>query len=312
MRLVRSVANKRDDPEPLRVQLASLDEQAAALTLVYSHLEPAEAGRRVEEIVAEATTEPPAGLWVGHCGNRFAAALLVQRTSGETALVSAPRVTAKEPVETARRFLAAILAQLAADGVKLLQALVKRGQSTDALLLAELEFRHACDLSFMVSLARSFPDAPPAGSLEYVPYSPAFEGRLAAVIERTYQNSLDCPQVDGLRTLADVLAGYRATGVFDPSRWLIVRHDARDVGCLLLADHPRSNQWELIYMGVAIEVRGKGFGLEIVRHAQWLARQAGRERLVLAVDAANAPAVAAYAAAGFVEWDQRSMFLRVL
>jgi ribosomal protein S18 acetylase RimI-like enzyme len=63
-------------------------------------------------------------------------------------------------------------------------------------------------------------------------------------------------------------------------------------------------------MGVVPEARGQGLGISIVRHAQYLARAAGRERLVLAVDAANEPAIAVYAAAGFVCWDRRSVFLR--
>ena len=42
------------------------------------------------------------------------------------------------------------------------------------------------------------------------------------------------------------------------------------------------------------------------------ARQAERKRLVLAVDAANEPALRMYAAAGFQAWDRRSVFVRVL
>ena len=122
--------------------------------------------------------------------------------------------------------------------------------------------------------------------------------------------SLDCPHIEPARGIDDVLAGYRATGVFDPARWLIVGHQGNDVGCVLLADHPQLDQWELIYMGVVPEARGRRFGLGIARHAQWLARQAGRERLTLAVDAANSPALDVYAAAGFVIWDQCHVFLR--
>jgi hypothetical protein len=34
--------------------------------------------------------------------------------------------------------------------------------------------------------------------------------------------------------------------------------------------------------------------------------------LVLAVDAANEPAIATYAAAGFAGWDRRSVFVRIV
>jgi GNAT superfamily N-acetyltransferase len=110
----------------------------------------------------------------------------------------------------------------------------------------------------------------------------------------------------------DVLAGYRATSSFDPSRWFVARHSGQDVGCLLLADIADANQWLLVYMGLLPAARGRGLGIEMVRHAQWLCGQAGRARMVLAVDAENAPAVEIYAAAGFVAWDRRSVWLRVL
>ena len=69
---------------------------------------------------------------------------------------------------------------------------------------------------------------------------------------------------------------------------------------------------ELVYMGLVPEVRGHGWGLELVRRAQGIAGRCGRERLVLAVDAQNAPAVALYEAAGFVRWDERRAFMRQL
>jgi RimJ/RimL family protein N-acetyltransferase len=108
-----------------------------------------------------------------------------------------------------------------------------------------------------------------------------------------------------------VLTGYQATGRFDPGHWRIVRSDGRDVGCLLLADHPAADQWELVYMGLVPAARGHGLGAEMIRFSQYLTGQAGRGRLVLAVDADNAPALALYASAGFLRWDRRSAFLRI-
>jgi hypothetical protein len=81
---------------------------------------------------------------------------------------------------------------------------------------------------------------------------------------------------------------------------------------LLLADHPDDDQWELVYMGIIPAARGRGWGLQITRHAQWLTGCAARRRLILAVDAANQPAVAMYAAAGFQTWNRRSAFVKSL
>jgi len=67
-----------------------------------------------------------------------------------------------------------------------------------------------------------------------------------------------------------------------------------------------------VYMGVLPEWRGRGWGIEVAQWAQWRARILGRERLVLAVDAENGPALAAYVAAGFGAWDDRSAYICVL
>jgi GNAT superfamily N-acetyltransferase len=165
-------------------------------------------------------------------------------------------------------------------------------------------------LLYLASQREAFPESPPSESLRYVAYSPDVHQRLARTIERTYVDSLDCLAIDRVRTIDDVLEGYRAGGRFDPARWLLVRSADADLGCVLLADDAANNSWELTYLGVVPEARGKGFGLAITRHAQWLARLAGCKRMVVAVDAENSPAIRVYAAAGFVAWDHRSVFLR--
>ena len=159
--------------------------------------------------------------------------------------------------------------------------------------------------------ARSFPSEQPHLEFNLEPFSPANHERLIRLIEATYRGSLDCPLVDGIRDTADVLAGYRAAGQFRLELWLLVQVGGRDVACLLLADHPAQDQFEIVYLGVCPECRGRGWGLALTRHAQWLAHRAGRSRVVLAVDAANAPAIAVYETAGFVAWDRRSLLVRV-
>ena len=173
------------------------------------------------------------------------------------------------------------------------------------------DYNRLSELLYLVSPNSEFPTSPPATSLEFESYSPANHQRLARIVEATYQQTLDCPQLDGIRDVEDVLAGYRASGVFDASRWLIVRHDGADVGCLLLGDFPENDNWELVYMGVTPSARGHGWGIELVRYAQWRAGQAGRARLVLAVDAANGPAIRLYAAAGFQAWERRTVFVKI-
>ena len=53
-------------------------------------------------------------------------------------------------------------------------------------------------------------------------------------------------------------------------------------------------------MGLVPGGRGQGWGTDLARYVQWLAREAGAARLVLAVDVRNDAALEVYAAAGFV------------
>jgi ribosomal protein S18 acetylase RimI-like enzyme len=67
---------------------------------------------------------------------------------------------------------------------------------------------------------------------------------------------------------------------------------------------------EIVYLGVVPECRGRGIGYALTRQAQWIASLAERERVVLAVDAANRPAISAYETAGFIAWDRRTVLIR--
>ena len=237
---------------------------------------------------------------------------MVQVEPGRTAMVLPGGAAAGQPRGTASELLSAVLGNLANEGVQLAQALLETDSGEDAQVLYGAGFRHAADLIYLVSLSGTFPNSPPCDGLEFVSCYEELRDRLAGIVEQTYEGSLDCPQLDRARTIDNVLDGYRAVGEFDPARWLIVRWADADVGCLLLADHPRDNAWELVYMGVVPAVRGRSFGVAMARHAQWLTGRARRERLTTAVDANNAPAIAAYAAAGFLAWDRRNVFLRTL
>jgi ribosomal protein S18 acetylase RimI-like enzyme len=201
---------------------------------------------------------------------------------------------------------------LAACGVHLAQALLPDAAETPARRLLAGGYQLAADLLYLVCDAEEFPDhlSPLPFTLEAV--EPDRPARLEPLIRATYAGTLDCPQVDGVREPADVLASYRAAAAFDPRLWLIARDGGQDVGCLLLGDHPQDSQMEIVYLGLIPAVRGRGWGLELTRHAQWLARAASRERMVLAVDAQNSPALGMYATCGFWVGDRRRAFVKDL
>jgi ribosomal protein S18 acetylase RimI-like enzyme len=299
-------------PVPAQILEVPPEDRQRALRLVFHRLGEEER-RQQSEIFFQTPAGGPAcgGLFGAYRGRQMVGASLGQPQPGRLAALWPPQLVSDEPQLTGLDLLRAVDQHLAAQGVQMAQALLGPEAEPDAEVLLQGGYVHLSDLLYLVCASGAFPAAEPATELEFEPWASAQQRRLAAIVEATYAETLDCPAVNGVRDVEDVLAGYGVAGAADPRRWLIVRHDAADVGCLILADYPQHDTWELVYMGVVRGARGRGWGGQIARHAQWLARLSGRSRLVLAVDAQNEPALAMYAAAGFQAWDRRAVYGRI-
>jgi mycothiol synthase len=252
------------------------------------------------------------GLWEARRGGRLVGAIAGQLQAGRVGALWPPRLVAREPLATAQQLLNAACDRLAARGAAIAHVILERASRGDAMLLRACDFRPMATLLYLMCSEGDMPTERPAGPLEFEPFDPNQRDRLAQLVEATYADTLDCPMLNGLRNMEDTLTGYESAGVFDSRRWLIVRHQQREVGCLLLTDHPQHDNWELVYMGLLPSARGNRWGQAVVRHAQWLTRQAGRQRLVLAVDAANHPAVTMYTDVGFRTFGRRRVYLKTL
>ena len=303
----------------LEIKELSAGEQESGMRLALRELEEAQYQVQAEAFCEAESSSVPARvrLWGAFQKGILAGSLLVQVQPGRSALLWPPRLIAGEPRETARHLMDAALQSLAASDLRIIQALLPTDVGEDADVLRIAGFRHFSDLLYLVCLDRDFPTVPMmpgslASGVEFLAIGSEQEQWIANLVEATYIDTLDCPAVNGLRCIEDVLLGYRATGKHDSQGWLIVRHRGEDIGCLITADYPQHNTRELIYMGLAPAARRQGLGTTIIRHALWLTAQAGQQRLVLAVDAANEPALRMYAAAGFQAWDRKSVFIRVM
>ena len=296
-----------------KIAPASQPQWREALKLIFARLEPEQQRGQVDSMVSAARGEPAslAGLFGAWRRARLVGAALGRVQAGRLASVWPPGLVPGESPATADKLLAALCDWLASQGVRIAQSLLGDEAAEQRDLFERHGFRHLAELLYLVSDIQSLSSDLPSPRLRFVQYRPKLADRLAAVVEQTYQGTLDCPAISGVQATEDVLASYRAAGVFRPQWWLIAVHNRRDVGCLLLADHPDKGIVELVYMGLIPDVRGRGWGLEIVRHAQQIARCAGRRLLLAAVDAANEPALRVYAQAGFGVWDSRSAFVRV-
>lgn len=299
-----------DAPEILRCPVELCTE---ALALVLCDLAPSERREIAKSVCASNTAakkqEP---LFIARRDETLYGAAWGQRQSGNYAIFWPPQLTSGEAANNTTFLLSeAVIRDLDAAGVDLTQSLLADSKHELASVLQRVGFQHSADLLYLTCESARFPLAAPVPcEVEFAEYAETERERLARVIERTYEDTQDCTALDGARSIDDVITGYQATGVFRPRNWLFVQYEGEDVGMILLADHHPARHWELMYMGLVPQWRGRGWGRQIARYAQWLARAANVERILVAVDAANQPAVDVYRSTGFEIWDRRAVFLR--
>ncbi len=286
--------------------------RAEAFALVLCDLAPSlrrdVAGVMLEMDAAELGSE---ALFVARRAAKICGAAWGQRQSGNIVVFWPPQLVAGEDEATANALAEAVTAAVDKTAAEIMQVFLSLPTPEAVKVLQHAGFRHLADLRYMTAESSRFPLAAPDGELEYEAYRESQRGRLTELVGRTYEGTLDCRELDGVRDLEHVINGYQATGEYQPENWLFVREGGADVGVLLLADHPKGRHWELMYVALLPEARGRGWGRQITRYAQWLARGAGVERIVVAVDAANLPAIAMYRDSGFELWDQRAVYVRI-
>jgi len=125
-------------------------------------------------------------------------------------------------------------------------------------------------------------------------YSPEIEPLFADAIRASYESSLDCPGLNGMRDMGDVIEGHRATGEFEPQLWHILLEQDRPLAVLLLNRSIHSEAMELVYIGLSPEARGRGIGDLLMRLTMQLSALDGKSELTLAVDSRNVPAMKLY------------------
>jgi ribosomal protein S18 acetylase RimI-like enzyme len=250
------------------------------------------------------------GLFLARRGNQLVGAAWGQVIPGRTAFCWPPSVIPGESEDTAVQLQSTVDEYLNRRGVTVVQAVVAQRALTDAARLVRAGYRHLADLNYLICGADQFPRNEPVCDFRMEPAPQDDFERIAQLVARTYIGTLDCPGLDDSRPITEVLTGYRETGTFRPDWWWLARADGQDVGCLFLADHPEHGNCELMYLGMVPEVRGRGWGVQATRYAQWFLSREDRQRMLLAVDDENWPAMEVYAQTGFLEWDRRYIYVR--
>ncbi|MEO0531987.1 MAG: GNAT family N-acetyltransferase [Planctomycetota bacterium] len=303
------------------VRVAREVERRQALELALRPLAPASRAPLLDNIAAgeNHVLGPLDALIVATRGRVVSAAAWGQPSPGKAVALWPPewdgaRPPNATPVEAA--ILRSINTRCDAVGVPMTQVLFEVGDDPRIPTVVESGFEQIAELDY---LGRSIGNASAreavdegASPLTFVEYLPSHRERLKRLVEQTYVESLDCPGLEELRDLDDVLAGYLATGQHKPEHWFFVQAKGEDIGVLLLAEHPDSDQAELVYMGITPAARGNNYGAQIVDHAITVAEAMGVDHLMVAVDRANGPARNVYDLASFAAWARRYVYVRRL
>ena len=228
---------------------------------------------------------------------KFVAAALPVISPGRTMLILTPSAPQDKAAQAALRAVIDALCEYGvARGVHLAQSLIDPTDvGLDAVFASE-KFDRMAELQYLHVIPRAtvaLPE-PPAG-VRLIPYTEATHDLFGRAIIGSYEGSLDCPALNGLREVDDILAGHMASGTFDPSLWFaLIDVQSEPLGVLCLSESMRGDAMELVYLGLLPAARGRRLGEFLMRHAIATASARGQERLSLAVDSRNTPALKLY------------------
>lgn len=248
----------------------------------------------VVELQAAAGRQAGARLLVfgGYRGRRLESAVVAYDGGGSSALVYVPRLQPSASQRTAvSDCLLALHTVCKVRKIKILEALLESDAHDAARSLEGAGFRY---LTRLVYLSRQIPgqqvDVKVADDVQWLSYTAEREELFCRALDASYAESLDCPELTGLRTAEEILAGHRASGLFDPAHWWVVTRESQPVGVLLLCGVPGRAALEIAYIGVAQPVRGTGVANALVQRAIEAVRSVNAVTLTLAVDRRNLPA----------------------
>jgi mycothiol synthase len=291
------------------------DELEAAFQLIFQHVAAEDRTARIANALQLIEQEEldPRGVWVVRGQNELLGAMVCMPVSGASGLVWPPQaVTHTCRVEIEDQLLQSALAWLRQCGAKLAQVLLSQDENYLAPPLLRNGFsritslwylRH--DLGFPAELLSE------ETHLVYQDYASCNQALFHETLLRTYEGTADCPEVNGIRDLREIIEGHQAQGKYDPRRWFLAFAGNLAVGVLMLTEIPEWHGWDISYVGVVPEARSRGLGRELTCKALRDAQAAGAVQVTLAVDDRNLPARNLYRQLGFESFDQREVYLAI-
>ncbi len=229
------------------------------------------------------------------------ATVLIVASAGRTAMLFVSKPHGLANIDLLADFTQTVCQAQIPDRIRLIQALLDTDQYLIRKLLEQAGFRYLATLQYMRGRTLDRPIELDLQDPAYrmLHYSTETHDAFAHVIHASYEMTLDCPGLVGLRSLDDIIAGHKATGRFEPELWFAIFHGEAPVGVMLINEVPSHRAHELVYLGLAAPWRGRGIARKLLEYALATAYERGSLEMLLAVDQNNAPAVHLYTSLGF-------------
>lgn len=248
------------------------------------------------------------GLFVARRGERIVGAVWGTEQPGRFATMWPARIIPSESPAVAKLLMQTAAQYIGGLDISLAQALIPVDGSSEQRLLEDAGFENVTCLEYLFVQAGQARAELAKSGLTGTAYRQTEDA--AADLIATYPGTLDCPEFDGVRPIQDVIAGYRDTGAFELSLWQRLEFEGQPAGVMILAPTPDYQHLEVVYLGLRPEMRNRGLGKAAVQLAMEEAKRRGIDRLLLAVDQRNEPAIRTYSACGFLGYETRRLMVR--
>jgi ribosomal protein S18 acetylase RimI-like enzyme len=278
-----------------------------ALRVLFGRRNSPERDRRIEHCrnAIASGNHDPTGLFVTQdATGRITGAAMAQAMPGALGVMCAPHGESPQIEDTLTK---AACDWLRGRGVKLCQAFATTDEMPDMARLKRAGFRHTTQLIFMRHEVDPHQDRRAPGDwLDGVMYHPDFRSHFATTLLATHEKTLDCPELNGVRTAEEIVDGF--TLPEKVSSWLfLARVDGKAVG--LWQAEPGEGILTLMYLGVVPAARGHGIGAALLRDVLNDAAGGNFPAVELSVDARNEPALRLYRRNRFAETDRREVLI---
>jgi ribosomal protein S18 acetylase RimI-like enzyme len=302
-------------PASLVVESARAEERTAALEVFFQHFGAEERAARIDRVgrlLGQGELDAD-GLIVCRAGGRMVGAGAGVALPGATGLVWPPSAVAGPQAQVVEDHLVQGLNRwLRQRGCKFGQALLDAEEIAHGAALLRNGYTHITDLFYLkkdLAEPRNLPGGRHAPGLMCEDYTSCPRELFHSTLLASYQDTLDCPELNDARTADEIVTGYLAMPGCRPERWWLARLHGEAAAVLVLTEVASASTWDLTYLGVVPAARGRGVGRVLTHKALTEARATGAAQITLTLDARNRPASQLYGSFGFDVFDRRAVYL---